>query len=402
MKTICFDPVGGAAGDMILAALFDLGAPVEAVDHAVRSTGLEEFELHFERRQDENGIVCGFCDVRTHDRHDHGPGHGHGHDGHHGRHLAEILAMIDSATFAARVKGRAAAVFRRLADAEAAVHGIAPEEVHFHEVGAVDSIVDIVGVCVALECLDVDTVLCSELKLGHGTVTCAHGVLPVPAPATAKLLEGAVVKRLDVSCELTTPTGAALLTTLSEGPWNDVPFSVTRVGAGHGRRVLDDVPNIIRAFLCEDPVSAEMVRLLETDIDDDTPERIAHVADALREAGALDVTVMPVQMKKGRTGLRIGVLAPLGREDAFVRLLLDESSTIGVRSHTVRRYALPRTSGTVDTPWGPVKVKTVTRPAGPESVPEFDDCRRVASDAGVPLRKVMLTATTVDGSGNSG
>jgi len=428
MPTLCFDPIGGASGDMILGALFDLGADVAAVDAALRSTGLDGFAIDFERRQDANQIVCGFCDVRDLSAHHHGHdasrehdgspgerGHRHphphtdsdtGHDAstgndgppgkrghrHHHRSLGEILAMIEGGEFADRAKERAVAVFTRLAEAEGAVHGIPPENVHFHEVGAVDSIVDIVGACVALELLQVDTILCSQLKVGHGTVKCAHGVLPVPAPATCKLIEGHAVKRLDVPCELTTPTGAALLTTLSSGSWNDLPLNIIKIGAGHGTRVHQNVPNMIRAMLCEQEIGSQVLTMLEADIDDDTPERLAYVADRLRCNGALDVTLLPVQMKKGRPGQRVNVLVEKASEQTAVRLLLDESSTIGVRSHAVRRYALPRRAGVVSTPWGEVKVKIIDRPWGAEAVPEFEDCRRLAETTAVPLRRIMIAA----------
>ncbi|MDT8391965.1 MAG: nickel pincer cofactor biosynthesis protein LarC [Lentisphaeria bacterium] len=396
MSMLCFDPVGGAAGDMILASLFDLGAPVKAVDAAIRSMGLEAFTIDFQRRQDANHIVCGFCEVSELHHHHHAHDDDHARDHHHGRHLAEILAMIAKGDFSQRAKDRAARVFRRLADAEGAVHGMPPEKVHFHEVGAVDSIVDIVGCCVAMDLLDVNTVLCSELKIGQGTVTCAHGVLPVPAPATSKLIEGFPIRRLAVDAELTTPTGAALLTTLSQGNWTNLPLTLGKIGIGHGCREHQHVPNVIRAYLCDDQITHQLLTILEADIDDDTPERLAYVSEKLAAAGALDVTTMPVRMKKGRDGCRINVLATCLEADSLARVLLDESGTIGVRFHTINRVVLPREAGTVDTPWGRVKVKVVIRPSGVEKVPEFEDCRRLAEETRVPLRKIMLAAAAPD------
>ncbi len=418
MAMVCFDPVGGAAGDMILAALFDAGADPAAVAAALRTTGLDDFEIDFQRRPDANGIVCGFCEVRTphaptatvtasqpsadphdhdhdHDHeHDHGHAHDHGHGhGHQGRRLGEILALIDAGQFAGRVKQRATAIFRRLAAAEAAVHGIAPEEVHFHEVGAVDAFVDIVGSCLALEQLDADQIHCSELKIGQGTVRCAHGVLPVPAPATAKLIEGFAVRRLALDCELTTPTGAAILTTLSAGPWHNLPLTVGRVGVGHGRREHAGVPNVIRAFVGTATAAGELVEMLETDIDDDTGERLGVLAERLRAAGALDVTLAPIYMKKQRPGSRVGVLCQAGRTAALVRLLLDESSTIGVRVQPLRRFTLPRQASRLTTPWGEVEAKRIERPSGVEIAPELESCRRLAEQTGVPLRRIMAAAS---------
>lgn len=389
MPTVCFDPIGGAAGDMILASLLDLGADVREVDRRLRSTGLTGFDLAFERRRDSQHIQGGFCRVSVAEE-DHG--HDHRHDHGHGRHLPDILAMIEAGDLAERAQSRARTIFERLAFAESAVHGISPEEVHFHEVGAVDSIVDIVGTCIALELLDVESVFCGPFKIGSGTVTCAHGVLPVPAPATAKLLEGWPFERLPVDGECTTPTGAAILTALSEGPWEGVPLRMTRGGAGQGSRQHPGVPNVIRAYLCEAPPNSEALEVLQTDIDDDTPERIADLAERLRNAGARDVVLLPTIMKKGRAGTRLEVLVERHLSPELVDVLLRESSTIGVRAHSVRRCALSRTPVSVETPWGLVQAKCVERPDGPETVPEYESCRALAESAGVSLRRVMQAA----------
>jgi len=392
MPTICFDPISGASGNMILGALFDLGADVDAVDRAVRSSGLHGFELTFAREPDSNGIMTGYCAVHVHhdDDHDHGDGNKHHH---HHRHLGHILEMIDRAEVADRAKDRARRIFERLGDAEAAVHGIPVEEVHFHEVGAVDSIVDIFGTCVALELLDIEHVYCSAIKVGKGTLRCAHGVLPVPAPATAKLIEGFPVRRLDIQSELTTPTGAAILTTLSEGDWAGIEMRMLRCGVGRGTRKLEQIPNVIRAFLCDVPPATQFVEVIETDIDDDTPERLALVADLLLGGGALDVTSSSVAMKKGRVGTRLSILARAGDSARLADLVFRHSSTIGVRVMPARRYVLPREAGEVQTPWGAVRVKRIVRPDGVDAVPEFESCRQVAEAAGVPIRRVMLAAS---------
>lgn len=388
MKALCFDPVAGAAGDMILASLCDLGADPAEIARLIRTGGLDGFDIQFRRAQDQHGLVAGYCDVVV-EHHDHGHHHDdHTHEHHH-RHLGDILEIVDTSSAPDRAKERARAVFRRLAEAEAAVHGIEIEKVHFHEVGAVDSIVDVFGSCIALELLGVDRVYCAELKVGKGTIRCAHGVLPVPVPATSQLIAGFDVIRLDIKTELTTPTGAALLTTLSEGDWSALRMHVTNCGIGHGGRDLDEMPNIIRSFLVEIEDPAQQVEVLETDIDDDTPEMTAALAERLLAEGALDVTRIPVYMKKGRLGTRLTVLTKAGDVQRIANLILGSSSTIGVRVGNARRFTLPRHPVQVDTPWGPVKAKEITRPSGIEIVPEYEACRELAESAGVELRRVM-------------
>ena len=392
MSTICFEPVAGASGDMILGALFDLGADPEKVTGELRSAGLSDFELCFERRQDAHHLAAGFCDVRTTHHHHNGNGHGHHHHEHRG--LQDILNMIAGSTAPDRAKQRASAIFQRLGAAEAAVHGSSIEEVHFHEVGAVDSIVDVFGACIALDQLDVDRVLCSEFKVGKGTVTCAHGTIPVPAPATVKLLEGQKIVPLDIEAELTTPTGAAVLTTLSEGGWGGFQQRLLKCGVGHGKRELDEIPNILRAYLLADQAFIEAVEIIETDIDDDSPETTAALPEMLRKAGARDATLTGVQMKKGRMGTRLTVVVPAGDAPRFADLLFRHSSTIGVRVSSAKRFILPRQAASAETPWGIVRAKTIERPNGTEIVPEFDSARELADSADVPVRQVMAAART--------
>jgi uncharacterized protein (TIGR00299 family) protein len=426
MNAICFEPVAGAAGDMILASLFDLGADPAEVDRVLRTGGLDGFAIHFERKPDNHRITCGYCNValeeHDHDHaHDHEHGHGHEHThahehehahahehahehehehaetapAHEHRGLKEILAIIARSEAPARAKQRAEAIFRRLAAAEAAVHGVAIEEVHFHEVGAVDAIVDIFGICIALEQLGIERVFCSEFKVGHGTIRCAHGVIPVPAPATAKLLEGFPVERLDIRSELTTPTGAAVLTTLTSGDWRGLPLRILRTGAGHGRREFPQRPNMIRAFLVEIAESrtvADTVAVIETDLDDESPEILGALLDSLLAAGALDASYQAVQMKKNRPGARLTVLCPPERAAALSERILTQTSTIGVRVTEARRQTLPRSAQDVETPWGTVRCKRVERPDGPDLIPEFESCRALAEAAQVPLRRVMAAA----------
>ena len=401
MKAICFEPVAGAAGDMILASLFDLGADPSEVERIIRTGGLDGFHIQFERRPDVHRITCGYCDVMLGDTpaHEHEHEHGHGHEPapaeHHHRGLRDILDIIGQSEAPPRAKERAEAIFRRLGAAEAAVHGVDIEEIHFHEVGAVDSIVDVFGICIALEQLGIDQVYASDFKVGHGTIRCAHGTIPVPAPATVKLLEGFAVERLDIKSELTTPTGAAVLTTLTAGDWRGMPMRILKTGAGHGSREFTERPNMIRAFLAEidgNGLKQDTVTVIESDLDDESPEILGALVDSLLAAGALDASFLSVQMKKNRPGVRLTVLSTPDRSAALAELILTQTSTIGVRTSLVKRFTLPRSEQTVETPWGPVACKRVERPDGPDLVPELESCRECAANAGISLRRVMAAA----------
>lgn len=424
MNGIAFEPVGGASGNMILGALIDLGADSGEIEKTIRTGGLDGFHIAWERRRDPNGIACVYCDVllddgsaadghdheadaghgHRHHGHDHGHDHehdhdhGHGHQGHRAhRGLADILGIIERSEAPERAKARAAAIFRRLGEAEAAVHDVDISEIHFHEVGAVDSIVDIFGIVLALEQLNVERVWCSPLRLGRGTIRCAHGIIPVPAPATVKLIAGHAAVRLGIDSELTTPTGAAVLTTLSDGDWQDMPLQVLKTGTGHGTWDFDQVPNTLRAHLLDLGSSdactaADSVRVLEADIDDQTAETLGQAMTLLIDAGALDVSVHPLHMKKNRTGCRLTVLARPDTARALADVMLQETSTIGVRVHTCDRIVLARSAVKVQTPWGPVAGKRVARPDGIEIVPEFESCRELAARTGLPLRRIMDAA----------
>ena len=447
-RAVCFEPVAGASGDMILAALCDLGADPAALSSCVRAAGLAGVEVRFERRTCRHGLVCGYVDVlekgRTADggpTHQHGngdgngdgdgdarhprpptldPPHDHDHDHEHDhdhdhrdardprpptldppskhahRGLREILALIERLEAPLRVRERAAGIFRRLGAAEAAVHGVPVSEIHFHEVGAVDSITDIVGICLALEQLGVERVYCSALTIGQGTIRCAHGTMPNPAPATALLLEGADVIRLPLRGELTTPTAAAVLTTLSSGSWDNLPMRVLKTGSGHGRKEFDALPNLLRAFLVEvddaPTLGQDTVTVIECDIDDQSGEVMGALSEDLLKAGALDVSLTAVQMKKNRPGTRLTVLCRPADVSRLAQRILSHSSSIGLRTWPATRLILARGQGSADTPWGQVACKRIERPDGVELAPEFESARRVADAAGVPVRHVLDAA----------
>lgn len=400
MRTLHVDGAAGLAGDMALGALVDLGVPLEVLREGLASLGLEDWEL-----DSEPVTVNGFAATRVHVRvggreelppdleaeaHDHG--HAHDHDHAHGRTWPEIRALLEGAALAARVRDRALAVFRALCEAEAAVHGRSLDEVHLHEAGAVDALIDVVGTCLGLEHLGVERVTCAPPVLGSGTVRCAHGLLPVPPPAVLRLLEGRPALAGGPDVELTTPTGAALLAALSED-WNGLPPQrILGSGFGAGARRLPDRPNLARFTLGEslEPRSTGSVLVLEADLDDASPELVAAAAQRLRELGALDVGQLPVHGKKGRSGLRLSVLCREADREALVDALFEETPTIGCRWHRAERAECERETVEVATPYGRLPVK-VARWKGRvvNRKPEHDACLAAARAHSVPLKSVL-------------
>ena len=385
MRLAWFDCFSGASGDMILGALLDAGLDLEALRADVAALGLGNVSL---RR--EQVARAGIAGTRLHVEVAHGHDHGHSH----GRHLGDILDLIASADLPERVKEHASRVFRRLGEAEAAVHGSDVESVHFHEVGAEDAIVDICGAAAGLARLGVDEVRFSRLAVGRGYVDCAHGRLPVPAPATTRLIQGCEIEAGVAEGELLTPTGAAILTTLGEQ--TAMPsMRATATGYGAGAREREGIPNLLRVWLGEtaDPAEADVVWVMETNVDDCSGEVLGHAMERLLAEGALDVFATPIQMKKSRPGVRLTVIAEPARLDALAEVLFRETSTFGVRYHEVRRTKLAREIVTVPTPHGPVRVK-LGRRAGQVLTrePEYEDCRRLAQTTGLPLREIMRLA----------
>jgi uncharacterized protein (TIGR00299 family) protein len=307
-------------------------------------------------------------------------------------HYPDIVRMLEGGRLPERVLRRASATFALLGRAEAAAHGVPIEKVHFHEVGAIDAIVDIVGTAWALELIDVERCHASVIPQGRGFVRAAHGVLPVPAPATMRILEGVPVRLTEIEAELTTPTGAALLKSLCDTIGEPVGIRPRRLGVATGTMDLKERPNVIRAILGDPLVSegAGSVDVLETTIDDMNPQLYGHLTEALFESGAAEVFLTPVQMKKGRPGVLVTAMCdPRRTEDVMTRLFA-ESSTLGVRIRREGRAELRRTIDEVDTPLGRVRVKTAILPQGEERrVPEYDDLRRIARDRGRPLIEVM-------------
>lgn len=396
MRTLFLDCFSGISGDMAVGALCDLGISRDTLDEALSPLRMEdEFHLHVSR-QSRRGIDAVKFDVHVHD-HAHSPAahHAHSHDHEHGRSFTAIRKLIEGSALSAFVKERAIAVFHRIAIAEGKVHGLPPEQIHFHEVGAVDSIVDIVAFCAGIEALGKPRILCSSLAEGTGFVDCAHGRFPLPAPATLEILAGIPLSQIDEPGERITPTGAALLAEFAESFGAMPALAIERIGYGAGSRNPEGYPNVLRAVLgiTDSDGERDAVVAIESNIDDLPPELLAAATGRLLAAGALDVFVTPIVMKKGRPAFQLTVLAEPSRAEEFARAILRETSAFGVRMHTCERLKLRREMVTVDTSHGPVEVKRGW--LGGELVqasPEFESCRSVAESAGVSVRDVHLEA----------
>ena len=382
MTAAYFDCFAGAGGDMIVASLLDAGCDFAALGAALAKLGVEGYELQAERAN-RGGLIGTRFIVQL-------DGRDHAH-----RHLGDIVAIIDSAGLAPRAAGRAKSIFTRLADAEAKVHGIEVEKVHFHEVGAIDSIVDVVGACVAMEILGIDSVLCSPIAVGGGTVECDHGTMPVPAPATAQLLVGAKTCGDNLPGEATTPTAAAVLTTLADSFGAMPAMSISAVGCGAGTRDGGPVPNLLRVFLGEldDSGAADTVIELSANIDDCTGEVLGATIAKLLSAGALDAWASPIVMKKSRPAWMLSALCAPGDADGAERIIFAETTTFGIRRSARRRTKLIRRHETVETAYGPIRIKIGAR-AGRTitSSPEFADCLAAAEAHHVPVRQVVAAA----------
>jgi hypothetical protein len=400
-KVLWLDATAGASGDMILGALVDLGAPFAAVKRAVTSMGLRGVRLtrHAVVR---NAVAATKIDVEI---------AGHPNDDHHvhtrrgrggnGRTLSDIRKIVAAAPIEPAVRDRALVVFRRLVEAEAEAHGLTAKSVHLHEAGAADAIADVVGVCAALHAIAPDRIVVSPLTTGSGTVACAHGLYPVPGPATSLLLRGAPLTGIEAQGERLTPTGAAILTSIANEYGGPPAMTLTRVGHGAGARDYPERPNVVRALLGEreaaDRTGAApripQVLVVEFTVDDATPQLLAYAIERLFAAGAQDVHTTPVQMKKGRAGHQVTALTHVEHFDAVTRAALTETTTLGLRFHLEGRIELDRAIERVATPYGAIRVK-VGRLDGAEvhATPEYDDCAAAARKHRVPLFVVQQAA----------
>ena len=386
MKLAYFDCFSGISGDMVLGALVDAGLDIRQLEAELRKLPLDSWTISAEPVK-RKAIAATKVHVEA------GPQHHH-------RHLSDILKMIDAASLSPRAAENARKIFRRLGEAEAKVHNISIEKVHFHEVGAVDSIIDIVGSAIGFDLLGITGFSCSALDVGSGRVQTEHGVLPVPAPATADLLRGAPTFSSGVQKELVTPTGAAIATTLSSSYGKMPPMQLASVGYGAGSADLAEQANVLR-ILIGDSVAQEVsasspesiVSVIETNLDDMSPQIYGYFVERALAAGALDVFSTPVQMKKNRPGQLVTILCQLSHRSRLIDLIFHETTTIGVRTHEVHRQTLNRETVPVETPLGSIRMK-ISRLNGTilNAAPEYEDCQRIAVQKGVPLKQVLSAA----------
>jgi uncharacterized protein (TIGR00299 family) protein len=382
MKTAYFDLISGASGDMILGALVDSGLPIEKLKRGLEALKLDGFSLRAQA-VNKNGFHATKVHVVVKDDVPH-------------RHLPEINAIIHQSDLPSKIKEQAVTIFNRLGSVEAGIHGTSMTEVHLHELGGTDTIVDVVGTLLGLEEIGIQEVISSPVPLGRGFIQGAHGIIPLPAPATLELLKGIPILGVDLQVETVTPTGAVLLTTLAH-KFGPIPrMHLESVGYGAGGRDLP-IPNIVRVLIGQDavtnPESLDSLVVLETNIDDLNPETYAYVMERLFLAGALDVYLTPIQMKKNRPATLLQALALPEDTDKLRRIIFEETSTLGIRQQRVERYALHRYIRRVETPFGLIRVKVADLgPGKTKRVPEFEDCRSAAQEYGVPLWEVYQAA----------
>ena len=384
MKLAYFDCFSGISGDMTLGALVDAGCPLPEIEAGLRKLELKDWGISAEKVR-RAGITATKVHVET-------------KESHHHRCFSLIASKIEKAGLAPRAAERAISIFRNLGEAEAKVHGVELDKIHFHEVGAADSIVDIVGASIGFDILGVEKFSCSALNVGGGTVQAAHGTMPVPAPATAELLRGKPTFSSGVQNELVTPTGAAIVATLCDSFGAQPAMTSDAIGYGAGSADFKEHANVVRITIGESLAAQtsawdERIAVIEANLDDMNPQIYGYFAEKALAAGALDVFSSPVQMKKNRPGMLVTVLCAPHDADRLADLLFSETTTIGVRTYGARRRVLARESVEVSTSHGPVKMK-VARLNGHvlNAAPEFEDCRRIAAEHNVPLKQVLSEA----------
>src|SRR5678815_1172854 len=382
MKTLYFDCFAGASGDMILGAMVAAGVEPGYLREQLSLLPVSGFNLNFET-VNRSGLSATYARVETAHEHKH-------------RHLSDIKQIIEASALKEAVKQRAVQIFTRLAEAEARVHNEPVDRVHFHEVGALDAIVDVVGAAICFDALRIDRFICSPIHVGSGMVKMAHGQFPVPPPAVTELLKGVPFYATEIKGELLTPTGAAIITTVCS-EYGPIPRITTeKSGYGAGTREYEDFPNVLRVMIGEvEDASAtdERLWMLETNLDDASPQIIGHFMDRVLKSGALDCFFTPVQMKKNRPGVLLSVLCGPDEKEALLKLLFLETTTLGVRSYEVTRRALQRSVVRVETPYGPIDVKVAHLDGRVvNEMPEFEQCRDAALKAGVPLKIVEEAA----------
>lgn len=384
MKIVYYDCFAGISGDMNLAAMIDLGVDADYLRSELSKLPITGYTLKVTKDQ-RHGISGTKVEVELEEKHSH-------------RNLSDIESIIDKSSLKKSIKKTSKEIFRRLAEAEAKVHKKRIEDIHFHEVGAVDAIVDIVGAAICYENLNPDRVMASTIELGGGFARCSHGNLPVPAPATVEILKGIPVRKGSATFETTTPTGAAIVSTLAEDFKDQASITIDRIGYGIGHKESDEIPNVLRVFLGEiteeKGLSAEILH--ECNIDDMNPEWYDHLMEELFRAGAKEVFFTPVMMKKNRPAVKISVLASPDLSEAIKSMIYSNTTTLGIRSYSVTKDALERKFMPVDTEWGKVTIKaSYYRGKLLHAKPEYEECRRIASEFDLSLQEVYQTINTI-------
>lgn len=384
MKLAYFDCFSGISGDMTLGALVDAGCPINHLRTELEALRVPGWELSAEKVW-KNGMAATHVKIRTEEQHQH-------------RSLTAIREILNESKLAPPVRDRAAVIFQKLGEAEARVHDVPLEKIHFHEVGALDAIIDIVGACIGFAALGIDKFACSPLNVGGGTAKMAHGILPVPAPATAALLQGKPTYSNGVQRELVTPSGAAIVATLCDSFGPQPPMTVNAIGYGAGTADLEGQPNVLRMMIGEAAEKAvpghdEEIAVIEANLDDMNPQIYGYVLEKALAAGALDVYTTPVQMKKNRPGTLLTLLCHPQDTNALMSLVFAETTTFGVRTYRAQRRTLPRESVNVTTSYGDIRIK-LSRVNGRilHVAPEYDDCRKLAAEKNVPLQQVISEA----------
>ncbi len=410
-RTLYLDCFAGISGDMFLGALLACGLDFALLKRELAKLELTGYELTLDT-VDRSGIAAQKFDVLVHQaepsgetahQHTHANGQTHSHafaDTTHSHHrsLSDIQRMIVASTLSETVKARALQLFQRIGEAEAKIHNVPIETIHFHEVGAVDSIIDIVGACIGLEALRIDRVISSPLHVGFGTFKCAHGIYPVPGPATTELLQGVPIYSKDIEGELVTPTGAVLVASLAESFSHLPPLRIERSGYGAGTRTYEKFPNVLRAIIgtleTDAHATPDTVTVIEANLDDVSPQVLGYVMEQALAAGALDLFYTPVQMKKNRPGVLLTLLCQPADSARMCELLFRETTTLGVRQRNEARVILQRSFVTVETAYGAIRVKVARDANGniQNVAPEFDDCRAAAQQHQVALRAVQMAA----------
>lgn len=394
MRALYFDCFSGISGNMVIGAFLDAGVPFEVLSRELQKLPLHnEYELVYQRVQ-KSGITATYFDVKLTHHHHHESHHGH----HSHRNLQDITHIIQNSTLSPEVKSLALKIFQRLGEAEAKVHNCSLEEIHFHEVGAVDAIIDIVGAAFCFHFLGAPNVYASPLHVGSGMVKCAHGLMPVPAPATAELLKGIPFYSGEIKGELVTPTGAAIISTLTRQYGSIPPMKTESIAYGAGTWDLS-IPNVLRLFvgeLAENTREEDTSTIIEATIDDMNPQFYNYLMEKLFAAGAVDVFLTPIYMKKNRPGTLLSVTSNLPDHQPLLDIIFTESTTIGVRMHPVTRRKLTRSLHVLDTKYGPVQIKTAGTGDNILNIaPEFEDCRTIARETGIPLKEIYQEAMTL-------